>query len=68
MSSATSSRGRISTTKNGKVRKVDISAKLTEVLKDMLSKWRAEAFDDEIRKPAGERVGKNAIEASINTG
>ena len=61
------SRRRISTTKNGKDRKVDMSAKLAEVLKDMLSKRCTEALEDEIRKPAAERVGKEAIDASIDT-
>ena len=61
------SRGRISTTKNGKDRKVDMSTKLTEVLKEMLSKRRTEALQAEIRKPAGERIGKEAIDAAIDT-
>src|SRR6185295_12576408 len=61
------SRGRISTTKNGKDRKVDMSAKLAEVLKDTLSKRRAEALEEEIGKPASERIGKEAIDVAIDT-
>jgi integrase len=49
------SRGKISVTKNGKDRKVDMSAQLTEVLGDLLSKRRAEALRKEMEKPAGER-------------
>jgi integrase len=49
------SRGKISVTKNGKDRKVDMSAQLAEVLNEQLSKRRAEALRKEIEKPAEER-------------
>jgi integrase len=49
------SRGRISATKNGKARKVDMSTQLAEVLSEMLSKRRAEALRREMEKPAEER-------------
>ena len=49
------SRGKISVTKNGKDRKVDMSAQLAEVLNELLSKRRAEALRKEIEKPAEER-------------
>jgi integrase len=42
------SRGKISTTKNGKWRKVDMSTKLAEVLSDLLSKRRADALRREM--------------------
>jgi integrase len=49
------SRGKISVTKNGKDRRVDMSGKLAEVLSDLLSKRRAEALREEMKKPAEER-------------
>lgn len=49
------SRGKISTTKNGNDRSVDMSRKLAEVLGDLLSKRRAEALREEMKKPAHER-------------
>jgi integrase len=49
------SRGKISVTKNGKDRKVDMSTQLTKVLSDMLSKRRADALRREMEKPAEER-------------
>ena len=49
------SRGKISVTKNGKDRKVDMSAQLAEVLSDLLSKRRADALRREMEKPADER-------------
>jgi integrase len=49
------SRGKISATKSGKDRKVDMSAQLAEVLSDLLSKRRAEALRKEMEKPADER-------------
>jgi integrase len=49
------SRGKISATKNGKDRKVDMSAQLAEVLSDLLSKRRADALRREMEKPADER-------------
>jgi integrase len=49
------SRGKISATKSGKDRKVDMSAQLAEVLSELLSKRRAEALRREMEKPAEER-------------
>jgi integrase len=49
------SRGKISVTKNGKDRRVDMSAQLAEVLSELLSKRRAEALRREMEKPAEER-------------
>jgi integrase len=49
------SRGKISATKSGKDRKVDMSTQLAEVLSDLLSKRRAKALRDEMEKPAEER-------------
>jgi integrase len=46
------SRGKISATKSGKDRRVDMSAQLAEVLSDLLSKRRAEALRREMEKPA----------------
>ena len=42
------SRGKISATKNGKARKVDMSAQLTDILSDLLSRRRAEAVRREM--------------------
>jgi integrase len=49
------SRGKISATKNGKDRKVDMSGQLADVLSELLSKRRAEALRKEMEKPAEER-------------
>ena len=49
------SRGKISATKNGKARKVDMSTQLAEVLNEMMSHRRAEALRREMEKPAEER-------------
>jgi integrase len=49
------SRGKISVTKNGKDRRVDMSVQLTEALNELLSKRRAEALRKEMEKPAEER-------------
>jgi integrase len=49
------SRGKITLPKNGKTRKVDMSAQLSGVLSDLLSKRRAEALRREMEKPAEER-------------
>jgi integrase len=49
------SRGRISATKSGKDRRVDMSSQLAEVLNELLSNRRAEALRKEMEKPADER-------------
>jgi len=43
-----------------------MSAKLAEMLKEKLSKRRAEALQAEIRKPVSERIGKEARNAAID--
>src|SRR5262249_9374061 len=47
--------GKITLPKNGRTRKVDMSAQLSGVLSDLLSKRRAEALRKEMEKPADER-------------
>src|SRR5262249_38967776 len=49
------SRGKITTPKNGKSRRVDMSKKLAAVLNDLLSRKRAAALRKEMEKPAGRR-------------
>jgi hypothetical protein len=49
------SRGKISVTKNGKDRKVDMSTQLANTLDELLSRRRAEALREEMKKPAQER-------------
>src|SRR6266850_485307 len=49
------SRGKITTPKNGKTRRVDMSTRLAAVLNDLLSKKRAAALRREMEKPTGER-------------
>ena len=49
------SRGKISATKNGKDRKVDMSTMLANTLEELLSKRRADALREEMKKPAEER-------------
>jgi integrase len=49
------SRGKISVPKNGKDRHVDMSKMLTDCLNELLSKRRADALREEMRKPAEER-------------
>jgi integrase len=49
------SRGKISVTKNGKDRRVDMSTLLSNTLDELLSRRRAEALREEMKKPAEER-------------
>jgi len=49
------SRAKITTPKNGKSRRVDMSNRLTAVLNDLLSKKRAAALRKEMAKEPGER-------------
>ena len=49
------SRGKITTPKNGKSRRVDMSNRLTAILNDLLSKKRAVALRKEMAKEPGER-------------
>ena len=62
------SRGRISATKNGKARKVDMSTQLAEVLSELLSRRRAEALRREIEKPAEERRDVTTVVNEIMEG
>lgn len=48
-------RGRITLPKNGRTRRVDMSQQLATVLKDLLSRKRAAALANEMKKPAEER-------------
>jgi integrase len=49
------SRGTVSTPKNGKSRRVDMSSQLAEVLQGLLSKKRSEALQAEMTKQVGDR-------------
>jgi integrase len=55
------SHGRISVTKNGKDRKVDMSKQLAGVLGELLSHRRAEALRREMEKPAEERRDSTTV-------
>ena len=60
------SRGVISVTKNGKDRKVDMSDGLAKVLKEIISKRRADALRDEMKKSATDRLGEQAVLDIVN--
>ena len=55
------SRGKISATKNGKDRRVDMSTMLADTLEELLAKRRAEALRQEMKKPAEERCDAAAV-------
>ena len=55
------SRGKISTTKNSKNRRVDMSTMLANTLDELLSSRRAEALREEMKKPADERCDAAAV-------
>jgi integrase len=55
------SRGKISATKNGKDRRVDMSTMLANALDELLSKRRAEDLREEMKKPAEERRDAAAV-------
>ena len=55
------SRGKISATKNGKDRRVDMSTMLADTLEELLAKRRAEALREEMKKPAEERCDAAAV-------
>jgi integrase len=55
------SRGRISATKNGKDRKVDMSNMLAGVLSELLSARRSKALQEELKKPAEERRDRDVV-------
>jgi integrase len=60
------SRGKISTTKNSKDRRVDMSKMLSTALDDLLSKCRAEALREEMKKPAEERDTAAVVNAVMD--
>jgi integrase len=49
------SRGELTSPKNGRTRRVDMSGQLRDVLQEHLSRKRADALRKEMEKPAGER-------------
>src|SRR5262249_42206919 len=55
------SRGKISSTKNGKDRKVDMSDQLSQVLNDLISHRRAKALEEELKKPGEERRDRDIV-------
>jgi integrase len=55
------SRGQITTPKNGKSRRVDMSKQLAGVLDELLSKRRAAALRDEMAKPVSEQRDGTAV-------
>jgi len=55
------SRGKISGTKNGKDRRVDMSTMLVNTLNELLSKRRADALREEMKKSAEERRDAAAV-------
>lgn len=59
------SRGEITTPKNGKIRKVDMSTQLAAVLNELLSKRRADALRREMKKTDGERQDSPTVIESI---
>lgn len=62
------SRGRVSTPKNGKSRRVDMSSQLAEVLQAMLSKKRSEVLQAEMSKPVGERRDAATVVSEVMEG
>ncbi|MEX0805297.1 MAG: site-specific integrase [Candidatus Binatia bacterium] len=55
------SRGKISATKNGKDRKVDMSGMLAGVLTELLSSRRSQALQEEMKKPGEERRDRDVV-------
>lgn len=64
----TLSRGKLTSPKSGKTRRVDMSNQLTGVLQDLLSKRKAVALRKEMEKPAGERRGAAEVTGEIMEG
>jgi integrase len=61
------SRGKLSTTKNSKNRRVDMSTMLANTLDELLSKRRADALREEMRKPAeGRRDNATIVNEVMN--
>lgn len=58
-------RGRITTPKNGKTRRVDMSLQLTNVLDTLLAQRKAEALRREMEKPAEERRKAEDVLADV---
>jgi len=55
------SRKKISVTKNGKARKVDLSRMLASVLNELLAVRRSQALQEELKKPAEERRDRDVV-------
>jgi len=66
--SRTLSRGKLTTPKSGKSRRVDMSGQLTGILQDLLSKRKARVLRKEMEKPAGERRGAAEVTGEIMDG
>ena len=64
----TLSRGKITSPKSNKTRRVDMSGQLTGVLQDLLSKRKALALRKEMEKPSGERRGAAEVTGEIMKG
>jgi len=62
------SRGKITTPKNGKTRRVDMSKQLAAVLNENLSRRRAAALRKEMEKPIGERHDPTAVVNEVMDG
>jgi integrase len=52
---------KISSTKNGRDRKVDMSQQLAAMLNELLSARRSKALQEELKKPAGERRDRDTV-------
>ena len=59
------SRGKVTTPKNGKTRRVDMSVQLTNVLDELVAKKKAAALKREMKKPAEERRKAEAVFAEV---
>jgi len=55
------SRGKMSAPKNGKDRRLDMSTMLANALDELLSKRRADALQEEMKKPAEERCDQATV-------
>ncbi|MBI3001973.1 MAG: site-specific integrase [Deltaproteobacteria bacterium] len=64
----TYSRGKITLPKSNKTRRVDMSAQLTGVLQDLLSRRKALALRKEMEKPSGERKGAAEVTGEVMEG
>lgn len=62
------SRGEVTSTKNGKTRRVDMSLQLTNTLETLLAQRKAEALRRELEKPAEERRKQEEVLAEVIDG